>query len=142
MSHKTYIMTMLGAGGTPGGIGKFIIGLFMFLAGGYLLLNNIMVYNNYSFGMAFYRIGGYGISAGILLIPFIIGIGMIFYNGKNFLGWILAIGAIVLIVVGIITSLQFSFRTLTAFELILILVLFVGGIGLLLSSLRGSKAAK
>ncbi len=133
-------MDIIGAGGTPGGIGRFIIGLFMFLTGGYLLLNNIMVYNNYSFGMAIYNVGGYGISAGILLIPFMIGIGMVFFNSKNILGWLIAIGAIALIIIGVITSLHFSFRTLTMFQLLAILVLFIGGLGLLLSSLKSAKS--
>jgi hypothetical protein len=136
---KIITMDIIGAGGTPGGIGKFVIGLFMFLTGGYLLLNNIMVHNNYSFGMALYHVGGYGVSAGILLIPFMIGIGMVFFNSKNILGWLLAVGAVTLIIIGVITSLHFSFRTLTMFQLLSILVLFVGGIGLLLAGLWSGK---
>jgi len=32
-----------GAGGTPGGVGQFIVGLVMVAAGGYLILNQVQV---------------------------------------------------------------------------------------------------
>lgn len=134
-------MANFGAGGTSGGIGKFFIGLFMFVVGAYLLLNNIFVTNSYSFMSPFYHVGGFGISSGILMIPFMIGIAMIFYNSKNIIGWILGLGAIVLIVVGVIVSVRFQLNNLSAFEFFLIIVLMVGGLGLWLSSLRPHQKA-
>jgi hypothetical protein len=65
-----------------------------------------------------------------------IGIGMVFYNARNVIGWVLIIASLVMIVFGVITSMQFSIRRLTLFELIMILVLMIGGMGLFLSSLR------
>ncbi len=47
-----------------------------------------------------------------------------------------AIGSIVALVFGVIASIRFSFRAMSAFDLIVILVLSVGGIGLFLRSLR------
>jgi hypothetical protein len=126
---------MAGAGGTDGGIGKFILGIIMFVVGLYLLLDSINVYNDFSLSYAF-RVGPVGLTSGYLLIPFMIGIGMIFYNFKNYLGWALAVGSVVLIIVGVITSVHFSLRQMKSWELLLILTLFVGGIGLFLSSLR------
>ena len=70
------------------------------------------------------------------MIPLIFGVGMIFYNAKNYLGWILAGGSVVALIFGVISSIQFSFRSMTSFDLIVILVLAVGGLGILLSSLR------
>lgn len=70
------------------------------------------------------------------MIPFMIGIGMVFYNSKNYLGWALAAGSVGLLILGVITSVHFTLRQMTAWELILILVLMVGGLGLFLSSLR------
>ena len=39
-----------GAGGTPGGSLSFFIGLIMASAGGYMLLDNIVVSNSWGFG--------------------------------------------------------------------------------------------
>ncbi|GAA3928656.1 hypothetical protein GCM10022277_26470 [Litoribacillus peritrichatus] len=80
--------------------------------------------------------GTYGITTGMIMIPFMFGVGIIFYNAKNIFGWLLAIGSIVALVFGVIASIQFSFRSMSAFDLIVILVLSVGGLGMFLRSLR------
>jgi hypothetical protein len=128
----------IGAGGTEGGIGRFIIGFIMMVVGGYLFLNNIHVGNSFHFGFGYGLFSVYGISitSGYVLVPFIFGIGMVFYNSKNIVGWLLAIASIAMLSFGVITSIQFRMRHMTAFELITILVLLVGGTGLFLSSLR------
>lgn len=116
---------------------RFIIGMIMMIAGGYLLLDAIHIHNNFGFNSRLYDYGGVGITTGYVLIPFIFGIGMLFYNPKNPISWILTGGSIVILVFGVITSIQFRMRTMSSFELLTILVLFVGGIGLFLSSFRG-----
>ena len=126
----------IGAGGTEGGSGRFFIGLIMMVVGGYLFLNNIHVGHSFGLGYGLFNIGSFAVTSGYVLIPFIFGIGMIFYNSKNYVGWFLAIASIAMLSFGVITSIHFSFRRMTAFELISILVLLIGGIGLFLSSLR------
>lgn len=129
-----------GAGGTEGGTGQFLIGLTMMIGGFYLLLNAIMVTSSFGFGAYLFGFGnGYGISSGMLMIPFIFGVAMIFYNSKNWLGWLLAGGALVALIFGVIASIRFSFRSMTAFDLITILVLSMGGLGLFLRSLKSFK---
>ncbi len=127
-----------GAGGSEGGIGRFFIGLIMIIAGGYLFLNNIHVTNNFRFGLGhgLFMLGGFSITSGYVLIPFIFGIGIIFYNSKNYIGWFLSGGSLIMLGFGVLTSVHFRLRHMTAFELISILVLLIGGIGLFLSSLR------
>ncbi len=132
-------MAFQGAGGSSGGIGRFFVGLFMFIAGMYMLLNSIHVYSSFGFGNRLYGAGGFGITTGTLMIPFILGVGMIFFNSKNYIGWLLAGGSLALLIIGVITSIQFSFRSMSSFDLILILVLVAGGAGILLSSLRASN---
>ncbi len=63
---------------------------------------------------------------------------MIFYNGKNILGWLLAIGSITAMIFGVISTIHFSLRSMSSFDLLVILVLLTGGIGLFLRSLKGS----
>ena len=127
---------MSGAGGTSGGIGQFFIGFIMLCGGLYLLLNAIIVTSHFGFGMRLYGIGRYGVTSGMILIPFMIGTGIIFYNSKNLLGWLLSAGSLVALIFGVISSLQFSFRHMSAFDLITILILTVGGLGLFLRSLK------
>lgn len=127
---------MHGAGGTEGGIGQFFIGLVMMIAGFYLLLNSISVTSHFGFGYSLYRVGGFNINSGTVMFPFIFGIGIIFYNSKNPIGWLLAIGSIVALVFGVIASIRFNFRGMSAFDLISILVLAIGGLGLFLRSLK------
>ncbi|MCB0515413.1 MAG: hypothetical protein KDD49_05055 [Bacteroidetes bacterium] len=127
-------MEFKGAGGSEGGIIRYFVGLLMFIGGLYLLLRSIHVMNFWGHGM--FRFGGYDITTGYLLIPFMFGVGMIFYNSQNWLGWILSGGALVALIFGVITSVQLTLNGMSAFDLLIILTLTVGGLGLLLSSLR------
>lgn len=131
---------MRGAGGTSGGLGSFFIGLIMMCGGFYMLLNAIKVTSTFGMGMRLYGFsamgGNFSVTSGMIMIPFIFGVGLIFYNSKNILGWILSIGSITGLIFGVISSIRFSFKTMTSFDLIVILVLAVGGLGLFLRSLK------
>ena len=127
---------MRGAGGTEGGAGIFLIGLVMMVAGFYLLLNAIVVDVSFGLGMRLYGLGGFNITSGMVMIPFIAGVIFIFYNSKNPIGWFLAIAALVALFAGVLVNTQFRFQRMSAFDLITILVLAFGGLGLFLQSLR------
>ena len=131
---------MRGAGGTSGGLGQFFIGFIMMCGGFYLLLNAISVSSNFGMGARLYGFsafgGNYSITSGLIMIPFIFGVGMIFYNSKNFIGWLLALGSLTGLIFGVISTIRFSFKSMSAFDLIVILVLAMGGLGLFLRSLK------
>jgi uncharacterized protein len=118
-----------GPGGTPGGLGLFLFGLALAIAGGYLILNNTRVTSHYW--------GWWGPNTfGLTLIPFIIGIGLLFFNGKSIAGWLLAGGGAVIILVGIIANLEIYFNQTSLFNVILMLTLFAGGLGLMARALK------
>ena len=118
-----------GAGGTPGGFGEFFLGLAMACGGGYLLLQQVTVSSGY------WQLWGYN-AFGFSLIPLLIGIGMVFFDGKSKLGWVLtALGALV-ILLGIITNLNIFFRPTSLYNTLIILGLLAGGIGLIARSVR------
>ncbi len=132
---------MRGAGGTDGGIGQFFIGLIMLVAGTYLFLNAVQINTGgFGFGMGLFRMGGFNVTGGMVFVPFIFGIGIMFYNARNPLGWLLTCASLVMLAVGIITNLRLHLRPMTAFELMTMIVLAVGGLGLLLNSLRSFEA--
>jgi hypothetical protein len=131
---------MNGAGGTSGGIGQFFISLIMMCGGFYMLLNAISVSSSFGLGSRLYGISAmgsrFGVTGGMVMIPFMFGIGLVFFNSKNIIGWLLTIGSITALIFGVISSISFSFKTMTAFELITILVLAIGGLGMFLRSLK------
>jgi hypothetical protein len=133
-------MSFQGAGGTPGGVGSFFTGIVMMCVGFYLLLQSIHVSQTFTLGASLFHLSAFGgttgITGGMILLPLIFGIGMIFYNSRNGLGWILALGSLAALVFGVLTGLQFSLRSMSLFDLLTILVLSVGGLGLFLGSLR------
>lgn len=131
-------MTQRGAGGTDGGTGSFLIGVIMMIGGGYLLLDGIVVRPNFGIGSRVFGIGGVSITSGMVLIPFMFGVGMIFYNSRNWLGWGIAGAAMVALVFGVIANMTLQLERMSAFDLIVILVLLVGGVGLFLRSLRAA----
>jgi len=122
-----------GAGGTPGGIGEFLFGLAMAAGGGYLLMNQVTV----SSGL--WQLWGYN-AFGISLIPLLIGVGLLFFNGRSVIGWVLTLLGALVILLGILTNLTIFFRPTSLFNTVIILVLLAGGLGLIAKSLRARSA--
>ena len=120
---------MTGAGGTSGGLGMFFGGLAMVIAGGYLLLTRVSVISG---GWSFYGYNAFGLT----LFPLLIGIGVLFYNGRSILGWFLTLGGALIIVVGIVANLRIYFQPTSLFDTLMMLGLLAGGIGLVARSLR------
>lgn len=126
---------MKGAGGTPGGVGQFFIGLMLAVAGGWLLTNQVQV----STGGGWYLWGmnGFGLS----LIPFILGVGLIFFNGKSIAGWLLLAAGLVIVFVGILSNLQIYFRSTSLFNTLLMFALLAAGLGMMAAALRSKPSA-
>ena len=125
---------MTGAGGTPGGIGQFFIGLMCAVAGGWLLTNQVSVSSGG--GWMLYGYNGFGLS----LIPFILGTGLIFFNGKSIIGWLMLAAGLVIVFVGILSNLNIYFRPTSLFNTLLMLALLAGGIGAMAAALRTKPA--
>ncbi|HMQ02500.1 MAG TPA: hypothetical protein PKD26_01105 [Pyrinomonadaceae bacterium] len=116
-------------GGTQGGLWEFLIGLAMAVAGGYMLVSRVMVTS------WFWNWGGYS-TFGLTLLPLIIGIGVVFFNGRSLIGWLLIFVGVVMIAAGILMNLQMYFQPTSLFNTIVMLILFAGGIGLLAKAVR------
>jgi len=128
-------MNFKNAGGTDGGSPRFLIGLIM-MCGGYLLLPSIIVGPSFELGSYVFSIGNFPVTNGMVLVPFLFGIGIVFYNSYNKLGWLLPLGSLTALIFGVFANLNIHFTSMSAFDLVVILVLFVGGIGWILGSLR------
>jgi len=119
-------------GGTPGGLGDFLLGLGMAVVGLYLLFDRVTVTGGY------WAFGSYGQdrSFGLTLIPVMAGVGALFYNGRSVLGWLLFGGGLLAIVAGVIANLQMHFQPSSLVNTLIILGLLSGGVGLFFKALR------
>jgi len=116
-------------GGTPGGLGMFLLGMGLAVAGGYLILTQVQVTSGY------WHWWGPN-TFGLTLVPLLLGIGLLFFDGRSLAGWLLAACGTVILFAGVITSLEISFRQTSLFNVLLMLLLFVAGLGLMARALR------
>lgn len=116
---------------------RFLLGFFMFISGLYLLLNAIRVDmgNMFVGSHALYTIGGFGVTSGSIMIVLMIGIGFLFYDARKLTGWLITSSSLLVFILGVIVNTRFTMQHMSAFDLILILVLLCGGLGLLLSAM-------
>ncbi len=121
-------------GGTPGGLGHFLLGFAMTCVGGYLLTNQVMVGSGY---WNFYGNNTFGIT----LLPMLIGIGLLFFSGRSTIGWLLTAGGALFILAGVIANLHVYFQPTSLFNTIVMLVLLAGGIGLIARALRPHRGS-
>lgn len=116
-------------GGTPGGLGHFLMGFAMACTGAYLLANQVSVGGSY---WSFYGANSFGIT----LLPMTIGIAMLFFNGRSVIGWLLTVAGALFVLAGVIANMHIYFRPTSLFNVIVMLVLLFGGIGLVARALR------
>ena len=118
-----------GAGGTRGGVGEFLLGVGMAVAGAYIFASSVIVTSSW------WTIWGYN-AFGLSLVPLILGVGLLFFNGRSKVGWLLLFVGVVIIFSGIIMNLHVYFQPTSLFGTIVMLVLIAGGIGLVARALR------
>lgn len=118
-----------GAGGTSGGVPSFLAGVAMASAGGYLLTSRVVVHTN---SWQLWGFSGFGLS----LLPLLVGIGMLFFDGRSAAGKLLTFVGVVIIFAGIIMNLDVYFQSTSLFATLTMLALLAGGVGLVLRSLR------
>lgn len=124
---------MSGAGGTEGGVGQFFLGLAMAVGGGWLLTNQVTVTSGF---WGYFGHNTFGLS----LLPLVLGIGLLFFDGKSTFGWVLTVGGAAIIFVGILVNLRIYFEPTSLFNTLMMLALLAGGLGLVARALRPYKA--
>jgi hypothetical protein len=119
-----------GAGGTSGGLGEFFGGLALVGIGAYLLLSRVTVHTS------FWHMSGGGSAFGVTLLPLLIGIVLLFVNGRSVLGWVLAVAGFGAIILGVIANMDIYFQPTSLTITLIMLVLIAAGLGLIVRSLR------
>lgn len=125
-----------GAGGTPGGVGEFFLGVLLAAVGFFLLFSHVQVHSSF---WNFMGLGGAGRSFGVSLVPLLIGVGILFANAKSVAGWILSVAGLLLILAGILVNLDIYFQTTSLMNTLVMLIMIAGGGGLIVRGLRPHK---
>jgi len=120
-------------GGSPGGLGQFLLGFAMACLGGFLITHKVTVMGSY---WSFWG----GSSFGITLLPMLFGVAILFWNGKSVIGWLLTVAGALFIFGGIIANMHIYFQPTSLFETMVMLILLVGGLALIARSLRPHRA--
>lgn len=116
-------------GGTPGGLGDFLLGFAMACIGAYLLTTRVIVATSY---WNFYG----GNSFGVTLIPMMFGIALLFHNGRSIAGWLLTASGALFILAGVLLNMHIYFEPTSLFNTMVMLTLLAGGLGLIAKGLR------
>jgi hypothetical protein len=120
-----------GAGGTKGGVGQFFLGVAMAGGGAWLLTNQVTVSSGY-WGWGWLGEHSFGLS----LLPLMAGVGVLFFDGKSVLGWLLTVIGAAIILLGVLMNLRIYFQPTSLFNTLVMLALLAGGLGLVARSLR------
>ena len=92
-------------------LASFLIGLVLLGAGIYWVLNSFVV--SFSWGSLW---GGFGmntsLATGLMLVPLLIGIGLLFFLDRKWIGWVVVAIGLLAILVTLLTSVRF--RPITA----------------------------
>ena len=130
-----------GAGGTPGGTWLFFTGLVLSAVGLWFFLSNVhvvtrdvgLVSGMFSRGM--FGGGMPAMSTGIVFAPIFVGLVLLFYDARLKWGWALFYTGLAVIVIEILSRIQFLMSIRTS-NLLLMLGMIAAGIGMMLRSFR------
>jgi hypothetical protein len=118
-------------GGSPGGLGSFVAGCALALVSAYFFVDSVRV-TSFGGGWISRMAGG---STGIVFLPLLVGVVWLFYDARKIGAWIVFGAGIGILFVEILSRLDFFFN-LKLSHLLIMLISFGAGIGLILRSLR------
>ncbi len=121
--------TFRGAGGTPGGVLEFLGGVALFALGLYLVLSRVTVFSYFPRWFGDHTFG-------ITMIPFVAGVGILFFNGRSIVGWACTGLGLLAILGAVVASLTFNFVPTSLVHTLIIFGCMAGGVGLMARAFR------
>lgn len=106
---------------------EFVLGILCLGAGLFLIGQAVSV--STAWGL---RVGSFYLPSGLVILPLLIGIGMLFYNHKSNAWKIVTALGVLFIVLAVILSVRITLHRLSLFDFILMFGLIAGGVALLL----------
>lgn len=110
-------------------LAEFLIGLVLLGAGVYWVLNSFVV--TFSWGSLW---GSFGMSTsvatGLMLVPLLIGIGLLFFMDHKWVGWVVVAIGILAILVTLLTSVRFRPLSASLWQYVVMFGMIAAGAGL------------
>ena len=132
---------MKGSGGTDGGINQFVVGFGLMALAVYLFFDSVKVSTGIGFmsGWGHSRGGMWETtSMGIIFLPFLIGVVVLFYDAAKKWAWWLVYLGLGVIAIEIFSRIRFL-MTMKMTHLLGMIVLFAAGVGFMLRSYRNNR---
>lgn len=114
---------------------KFFIGLLLLGGGLFMIFQNISVSSTWGYGGYFLSFGGFHLSNGLIMLPIIIGIGMLFLMDKKIFGWVVLSIGIVIVLLSVMLTTHLSWRTTNAYVFIVMFGMTAAGGAMVLREL-------
>lgn len=112
---------------------EFFIGFLLLGGGVYWVLNSFEVSSGFGYG--YYSFFGLRITGGVMLIPLLVGIGLLFFLDKKVIGGFVAALGLLVILISLLSSLTFHARYNSLYVYVLMFGMIAAGAGLLIKSL-------
>ncbi len=112
---------------------RFFIGLLMLGGGLFMIFQNINVSSNW--GGYFFHIGSFHLANGMIMLPAIIGIAMLFLMRRKIYGWVVLSIGVVIILLSVLLTTHLQWRTTSAYVFIIMFGMTAAGAGLVLREL-------
>ena len=111
---------------------NFFLGLLMLGGGLFMIFQNIVVTSSWGFGGHFLRIGSFDLPNGMIMLPLIIGIFMLFMMNKKIFGWVVLSIGILIVLLSVLLTTHITWRRTSAYLFAIMFGLVAAGGGLLI----------
>ena len=132
-------MAHRGAGGSEGGTFQFALGAVLIATSGFLLLTNLETKTETGAELPLFYVGSFGLTATMLLIPFVMGLTALYLDSRRMLGWLLFMTPITITTTGVFSDWAAVSAQISLVYQIAIPSLAGFGAILLFSSFRGLR---
>ena len=113
----------------------FFIGLLMLGGGLFMIFQNISVSSSWGYSGHFFSIGGFHLSNGMIMLPIIIGIAMLFMMERKIFGFIVVSIGIVIVLLSILLTTHISWRSTNGYVFIIMFGMTAAGGAIVLREL-------
>lgn len=117
---------------------RFFGGMLLFGAGMFMIFQNLIVESSWGMGSVF-RIGGYGIPNGTIMVPLLIGIALLFLCERKLWGWLFIAVGFVIVIAAVIMSVSIRWRTSSGWMFFVMFALTIAGGAMMLRELFRGK---
>ena len=131
-SHSSYDSDSSSEGGD---LLKFFIGLLLLGGGLFMSFNNLSVTSTWGGGGYFFHIGSFHLPNGMIMLPMIAGIAMLFLMDRKIFGWVVLAIGILIVLLSVLLTTRLYWRTTSAYIFVIMFGMVAAGAGMVLREL-------